>query len=174
MKEKQILNSIYVVSTLVFVAVIVLFNLPKVENMPEWVKVLPKINAVLNSICTVLLIGSLIMIKQKNIAAHRKLNIAAFTVSAMFLVTYVLFHAFGVETKYPPEAPFRTLYFFILISHIILAATVLPLVLVTFYRGLNMQVPLHKKIARITMPIWLYVTITGVIVYLMISPYYQF
>jgi putative membrane protein len=85
-----------------------------------------------------------------------------------------VFHLFTEETKYPSGHPMRYLYYFILISHILLAAIVLPLVLISFYRGLNMQVDKHKKIVRWSFPIWLYVTVSGVVVYLMISPYYNF
>jgi putative membrane protein len=86
----------------------------------------------------------------------------------------VTYHYFADETKFPAGNPLRSIYLIILTSHIILAALVLPLILISFYRGLNMQVPQHKKIVRWAFPIWLYVTITGVIVYLMISPYYKF
>lgn len=105
---------------------------------------------------------------------HRKLNIAACVLSTIFLLSYVTFHSFGVETKFPADNPLRPVYLSILISHIILAAIVLPLVLLSLYRGLTNQVDSHKKITRWSYPIWLYVTITGVVVYLMISPYYQF
>ena len=98
--------------------------------------------------------------------------IAAVITSSLFLVSYVWFHYFGIETKFPADNPLRPVYLIILITHIILAAIVLPLVLTTFYFGLNMKVERHRRLARWTFPIWLYVTITGVIVYLMISPYY--
>lgn len=105
---------------------------------------------------------------------HKKLNITACVISTVFLLSYVAFHAFGVETRFPADNPLRPLYLTILISHIILAAFVLPLVLLSLYRGLTNQISSHKKITRWAYPIWLYVTTTGVIVYLMISPYYKF
>lgn len=112
----------------------------------------------------------------------------AFCLSALFLVSYILYHWLGPETKYadldgngivtPLEKEtvggIRYVYYFILITHIILAAAVLPLILLSFYRGLQMQVEKHKKLVRWAFPVWLYVTITGVVVYLMISPYYHF
>ncbi len=104
---------------------------------------------------------------------HKNINLTAFVLSSLFLVSYILFHWLAPETHYPEDAPNRGLYFFILITHIILAASVLPLILISFYRGIQMQVELHKKIVRFAYPIWLYVTITGVVVYLMISPYYS-
>jgi putative membrane protein len=94
--------------------------------------------------------------------------------SSLFLISYVIFHAFGVETRFPADNPLRPYYLTILISHIILAAVVLPMVLLSFYRGLTGQIEAHKRITRWSMPIWLYVTTTGVVVYLMISPYYPF
>jgi putative membrane protein len=130
---------------------------------------------VLNGTTTLLLILSLYFIKRKNIAMHKKLNITALChFQPIFLLSYVAFHAFGVETRFPADNPLRPLYLTILISHIILAAFVLPLVLLSLYRGLTNQITSHKKITRWAYPIWLYVTTTGVIVYLMISPYYKF
>ncbi len=119
---------------------------------------------------------------------HKRINIAAFILSSVFLVSYILFHYLSPEIKYgdvngdgvvsaaekAAAGGLRTLYFFILVPHIILAALVLPLILLSFYRGLQMQVEKHKKLVRWTFPIWLYVTVSGVVVYLMISPYYHF
>ena len=119
---------------------------------------------------------------------HKRINILAFILSSVFLVSYILFHWLAPETRYgdingdgvlsPAEAEtagsIRYVYYVILITHIVLAATVLPLILLSFYRGLQMQVEKHKKLVRWAFPIWLYVTVTGVIVYLMISPYYHF
>jgi putative membrane protein len=158
----------------VFVAVIVLSRIPKADHIPAFVPFLPKLNAILNGTCSVILCTSLYFIRRKRIDIHKKLNITAFFVSAIFLLSYITFHAFGVETKFPVDNPIRPVYLFILITHIILAALVLPLVLISFYLGLTMQVKKHRKITRWSFPIWLYVTVTGVVVYLMISPYYQF
>lgn len=174
MKEKIALRTIYLISAIVFAAVVVLFNLPKQESIPDFVRFLPRLNAMLNASCSLLLITSWILILRKQIDWHKRLNMMAFVLSSLFLVSYIIFHAFGVETRYPADSPYRSIYLFILISHIILAATVLPLVLLSFYRGLSGQTAAHRKIGRWTMPIWLYVTVTGVVVYLMISPYYTF
>ncbi len=105
---------------------------------------------------------------------HKRINLTACVLSTVFLLSYVLFHSFGVETRFPAEHPYRSLYLVVLSTHILLAAIVLPLVLLSLYRGLTNQVSLHKKIVRWSYPIWLYVTISGVVVYLMISPYYKF
>lgn len=165
---------IYLVSVVVFLLVLVLSRLPKQEIIPSWVALLPKLNAFLNGGTSILLLFSFYFIRKKNIPMHRRLNISACVLSTVFLLSYVTFHSFGVETKFPADNPMRPVYLIILITHIILAAVVLPLVLLSLYRGLTNQVSSHKKITRWSYPIWLYVTVTGVIVYLMISPYYQF
>ena len=172
--EKFYLRLIYFLSAVVFLLVIFLSRLPKAETIPGFVKFLPALNAFLNGTTSVLLMLSFYFIRRKKIDIHRRLNITAMILSTIFLLSYVTFHSFGIETKFPADNPFRPVYLVILSSHILLAAIVLPLVLISLYRGLTNQVLRHKKIVRWSFPIWLYVTITGVIVYLMISPYYQF
>jgi len=172
--EKKILRGIYILSGVVFLLIVILSRMPKAETMPEFVKVLPVLNAVLNATCSVLLMASYYFIRKKNITMHKRLNLFTFFLSTIFLLSYVTFHAFGVETKFPADNPIRPFYLTLLISHIILAAIVLPLVLVSFYFGLTGKIARHKKLTRFSFPIWLYVTITGVVVYLMISPYYGF
>lgn len=172
--EKRILNGIFILSGIVLVAVIVLGMLPQAETIPSFVPFLPKLNAMINATCSVLLVTSLYFIKKKNIEMHKKLNMITFVLSSLFMVSYVIFHSFGVETRFPADNPLRPYYLIILISHIILAAIVLPLVLLSFYYGLTNKVKTHRKLVRWSFPIWLYVTVTGVIVYLMISPYYNF
>jgi len=172
--EKKILGGIYIVSGIILVVVIILGMLPQADHIPPFVPFLPKLNALINATCSVLLVFSLYQIKRKNIALHKKLNLTTFVLSSVFLLSYVTFHSFGIETKFPADNPIRPLYLTILISHIVLAAIVLPLVLLSFYYGLTNKIKTHKKLTRWSFPIWLYVTVTGVIVYLMISPYYQF
>lgn len=172
--EKNILKGIFILSGLVLIAVIVLGLLPRADHVPDFVKTLPTLNAFLNGMCSVLLIASFYFIKKKDIQTHKKLNIVTFVLSSIFLLSYVTFHSFGIETKFPSDNPIRPIYLAILISHIILAAVVLPLVLLSFYFGLTNKVTAHRKLTRFSFPIWLYVTVTGVIVYLMISPYYGF
>lgn len=174
MKEKIALRTIYAVSAIVFLAVVILFNLPKQDTIPGFVRHLPKLNAFINGTCSALLLASWVLISRKQVKWHKYLNMAAFLLSSLFLVSYIIFHAFGVETRYPADSPYRGIYLFILITHIILAAAVLPMVLLSFYRGLTGQIESHKRLTLWAMPIWLYVTITGVVVYLMISPYYTF
>ena len=172
--EVKALVAIFLVSLLVFVAVIVLSRLPKAESMPDWVTILPGLNATINTFCTLLLLTSWVAIKRGRVGLHKRLNLTTFGLSAVFLVSYVIFHAFGVETRYPADHPMRPLYLTILITHIMLAAAVLPLVLISFMWALMGQIERHRKIVRYSFPIWLYVTTTGVVVYWMISPYYQF
>lgn len=173
-KDKLFFRIAIGISVVVLFAVIILNRkiLPVPEVLPSWTYFLPKLNAIINATCSLLLIWSLIEIKKKNIQMHKTINLSAFALSAVFLVSYVLYHWMAPETTYPADSPVRPFYLVILGSHIILAALVLPLILISFYRGLQMQVELHKSIVRFAYPIWLYVTITGVIVYLMISPFY--
>ena len=174
MTERTALRWIYGVSAAVFIAVVVLFNMPRAETMPGFVRYLPAFNACINTVCSILLVVSFICIKKGRIDLHKRLNITTFLLSSGFLVSYCVFHAFGVETRFPADNPLRPFYLTILLTHILLAALVLPLVLLSFYRALMGQIPQHRKLVRWTFPIWLYVTVTGVIVYLMIRPYYAF
>ncbi len=173
LSDKLLFRIVGAVSVVVLLVVIVLRFMPAPETVPSFVYSLPAFNATVNGLCTILLLISLYYIKQKNIEAHKKVNLAAFGLSSLFLVSYIIYHFSTSATSYGGEGWIRTVYFFILITHIILAAAVLPLILVSFYWGLKMEVAKHKKLTRWTYPIWLYVTITGVVVYLMISPYYQ-
>jgi putative membrane protein len=187
-RDKFYLRLIATISIIVFLLVVLLSQLPKAESVPPFVKYLPVLNAFLNGTCTVILLVSFYFIRKKKVEVHKRLNISAVVLSTIFLLSYVLFHSFGVETRYGDldhngvvdaaekiaAGNLRLVYFGILITHIILAAIVLPLVLLSLYRGLTNQVQLHRKIVRWSFPVWLYVTISGVIVYLMISPYYNF
>src|SRR5690625_3313322 len=134
--------------------------------------VLPLLNAILNGFAFIFLVLALVMIKKKNIKAHRNFILAAFTATILFLVSYLTYHAMAGSTSFGGEGMMKITYYFVLISHIILSTALLPLSLFTLAKGLNMEVAKHRKIARWTMPIWLYVSLTGVLVYLMISPYY--
>lgn len=181
MNDKIVFRIVMGLSIFVFVAVIILNKkiLPVPEIIPNFVYKLPKLNAFLNGTCSLLLLLSLYMIKQRNIASHKKLNIIAFVLSSIFLLSYITYHWMAQETAYPLDSPMRATYLIILISHIILAALVLPLILLSFYYGLRSQeaggevyIQKHRKLTRWSFPIWLYVTITGVVVYVMISPFY--
>ena len=173
-QDKLYFRIVLAVTLIVFVAVVILNRkiLPRPEIVPSFTYFLPKLNAFINGICSILLIVSLYFIKRKEIAKHKTINILTFILSSVFLVSYIMYHYLADETKFPIDNPLRPLYFFILISHILLAAAVLPMILLSFYYGLQMNIAKHKKLTRWSFPIWLYVTITGVVVYLMISPYY--
>jgi len=129
---------------------------------------LPALNATLNGLSAILLVIAFVFIKRKNIAAHRRTMIAAFVTSGLFLTSYVIYHANIGSKPYPGTGIWRTVYFAILIPHVLLAAAVPPLAIVTLSRGLRMDVARHRKIAKITLPIWLFVSVTGVMVYLML------
>jgi putative membrane protein len=179
MNEKSIFKLITGVSIFVFLVVAILQSnvitvFPDKSHIPSWVFLLPKLNAIINGTCCVLLVISLYFIKKKNIEVHKRLNVTAFILSSLFLLSYIIFHSTGIKTTYGGTGAIRGIYYFILITHIILAAIVLPLVLFSFNNGLKLQVERHRKLVRWSYPIWLYVTITGVIVYIMISPYYTF
>ncbi len=133
---------------------------------------LPPIYATMNGLTAVFLIAALVAIKNKQVTLHKRLTTAAIVFSALFLVMYVVYHSTSESTPYGGEGWLRPLYFFLLISHILLSLVIIPLVLVTYVRALAGSFDRHRKIARITFPIWLYVAVTGVVIYLMISPYY--
>ena len=132
---------------------------------------LPAVNATLNGTAAVLLSVGYILIRQRAIDAHRRVMIAAFAVSSLFLVCYLIYHAQVGSVHYPHTGAIRTVYFGILITHTLLAATVPVLAILTLRRGLTSDFKRHRRIARWTLPIWLYVSVTGVVVYLML---YQF
>lgn len=176
-QNKIIFNVILALSAVVLLVVLLLNRkvIPRPENFitPVWVYSLPALNATLNGLCSILLMLSIYFIKRKQIAIHKKLNITCFALSCMFLISYITYHYLCEETRFPADHPLKYVYYFILASHIILSAIVLPMVLLSFYYGLTNQIAKHRKITRWSFPVWLYVTITGVVVYLMISPHYQ-
>lgn len=186
--DKFFLRLIWIVTAVVLLVVIALKLVPPPENKPSFIYLFPHIIGAINATCSVLLVVSLIFIKRKNIQAHKVTNVITFILSAIFLLFYIVFHLYEKDTKFgdldhdgilsvvelAAVGATRYIYFFILATHIILAIIVLPLILVSFLRGFNMQVERHKKIVRWAYPVWLYVAVTGVIVYLMISPYYNF
>jgi putative membrane protein len=176
LNERTMFRIVLVISIVVFALVLILNRkiLPRPESLPEFATFLPALNAFINATCSILLIASYRAIRAKKVDQHRALNLTTFLLSALFIISYVAYHWMADETTYPAESPVRPFYLAILFSHIILAALVLPLVLISFYYGLTNQVIKHRKITRWSFPIWLYVTVTGVIVYFMIAPYYPF
>ena len=168
--EKKYQQWINTVSVLIPVAVALLFmvRLPNVEPL----SFLPPIYAAVNGITAVLLIVALVAIKNKKIALHENLMKTAILCSSLFLVMYVAYHMTSDSTKYLGEGTIMYVYYFILISHILLSIVVIPLVLISYVRAHLGQFESHKKIVRYAFPVWLYVAVTGVIVYFMISPFY--
>ena len=190
-KSNKTAKIIIWITTLIICSAVVILNkkvLPEPESVPAFIYKLPALNAFINGTCSILLIFSLIAIKKKNIELHKKINLTAFLLSAVFLISYVTAHYFIPDTKYGDVdhngmldaaekvavSGIKPVYLVILLSHILFAVVVFPLVLLSFYYGLTDQKEKHKKLTRFSYPIWLYVTITGVIVYLMISPYYNY
>lgn len=172
-KQRNFTPLIVALTIVINALVAVLFFLPGAEGFDKFdITILPLLNAVFNSFTFIFLAAALLFIKQKNIKLHRRFIFAAFTTTALFLISYVTYHYLAESTSYGGEGPLRYIYFFILLTHIVLAIVIVPLALLSLARGLNMQVEKHRKIARWTMPLWLYVSLTGVLVYLMISPYY--
>ena len=160
---------IIILSLVIVLALAFLFFGPRPERMEGSLDVsaLPLFNAVLNGISSVLLVAAFIFIRQKKIDLHRRTILTAFGISAMFLVSYVTYHWFMRGPKLY-EGEWTTLYYFILLTHIPLAAVILPMAMVTLNRGWRGIIDKHRRIARITLPIWLYVSVTGVLIYLML------
>jgi putative membrane protein len=162
-----------VLGAVVPLLVAVLYYFPETFRIPgAQVKFLPAVNAVLNSLTAVCLLAGFYFIKQKNVPAHRTMMGTAFAFGALFLLSYVAYHSQVASTHFGGVGMVRTLYFFLLLTHISLAVVTVALVLFTLYFALTGQYTKHKAIARWTFPVWLYVSVTGVIVYFMISPYY--
>ena len=154
--------------------IIFAFFLPNKESFKAYsFSFLPLLNAIMNGATFIFLFLALYAIKQKNIQRHRNFIFAAFVCTSVFLLSYLLYHFTTPSTKFGGQDAIRYMYYLILITHIALAIVTVPLALISIGRGLNMEVALHKKITRWAMPIWLYVSSTGVIVYLLISPYYR-
>ncbi|MDA9365859.1 DUF420 domain-containing protein [Flavobacteriaceae bacterium] len=161
---------IWIVSIIIPLVVAFLFTvrIPNVESL----SFLPPIYATINGLTSILLITALWAIKNKKIKLHEGLMKTAIGFSLLFLLMYVAYHMTSDSTPYGGEGVVRYIYFFILITHIFLSIGIIPMVLITYVRAISKQFADHKKIARYTFPIWLYIAVTGVVVYLMISPYY--
>jgi putative membrane protein len=167
-KNDKLANILIVVfSIIVFVAVVFLSRIKLEVELPFDVHVFAKINAIINSAVSFLLLVGLLAVKRGRYELHKKVMMSAMVLSLLFLVSYICHHLLSESTSFGGDGAIK-----ILISHIILAAVILPFILYTSYRALVAEWPTHRKLAKITWPIWFYVSVTGVIVYLMISPYY--
>lgn len=184
--DKKARALILVFSFVVFAAVVLLTRVKLDVNLGFDPHVFATANAVINFIVTILLIAGFVTVKKGNYQLHKKIMMTAMVLSVLFLVSYISHHLFAGETKFgdlnhdglisdeekAAGGSLRLIYYVILITHIPLAGIILPFILFTAYRAMIAEWPKHKKLARITWPIWLYVAITGVLVYLLISPYY--
>jgi putative membrane protein len=171
--DKKAKALIVTVSAVVFLTVVSLKFIQLDVDLGFDIHIFAAINAFVNASVAMLLLMALIAVKKKNYLAHKKLMLMAMGLSIIFLLSYIAHHILAGETSHPKDAAYHGFYIFILLTHIFLAAIILPFILFTAYRGLIAEYPQHKKLARITWPIWFYVAISGVIVYMMISPYYH-
>lgn len=160
-------------SFVVFAAVVILGRVKLEVDLGFDVHIFAAINAVINSVIAILLIAALWAVKAKKYLLHKQMMMTALLLSVLFLVSYIAHHLLAGDTKFGGEGAIRTVYYVILITHIFLAAIILPFILFTAYRALTAEYATHKKLAKYTWPLWLYVAITGPVVYWMISPYYQ-
>lgn len=172
--DRNYLILIAILSVAVPLLVAVLLFVPQTGKLGDVdVTFLPKLHALLNSLTALSLLTGFYFVKNKNIRGHRFAMVTAFTLSAFFLISYVTYHYQAAPTKFGGEGTLKTIYYVILITHIVLAAVIVPLVLLSVYFAVSDQINRHRNIARWTFPIWLYVAVTGVVVYFMIAPYYQ-
>lgn len=162
------------ISFLIPAVVVVVMLMPKgdAKEIHPWLYSLPFYNAIINTLTSVLLILGIYFVKNKMVKYHKMNMIAAFLLGCIFLILYVIYHSNAPSTKFGGEGTIRYIYFFFLLSHILLAFLVVPLVLSAIYFAVSENIEKHRKIVKFTFPVWLYVSVTGVIVYLMISPYY--
>ncbi len=171
--DKKAKIFIFTVSFVVFAAVVFLSKYKLDVDLGFDVHVFAKANAIINSMVAVLLLAGLFTVKQKKYELHKKIMLTAISLSVLFLLSYIAHHLLAGDTKFGGTGSIKALYYFILLTHIPLAAIILPFILFTAYRALTGEYDKHKKLVRITWPVWFYVAVTGVVVYLMISPYYN-
>src|SRR5699024_3469424 len=174
-KGKNYNPLIWALSVIAVIIILGINYIPRklgVQDLGFDLSILPLLNAILNGFAFVLLVLALLQIRRKNIVAHRRLIYAAFGFTFVFLISYLTYHAFTGSTSYGGGGFLKYFYYFILVTHITLATALLPLSLTSLAHGLNDNLAKHRKVSKWTMPIWLYVTFTGVLVYLLISPYY--
>ncbi|MCB9170384.1 MAG: DUF420 domain-containing protein [Flavobacteriales bacterium] len=170
--EVQAKRGIWIFSGIVFLIVVVLgrVQMPAPDGLDP--HLFARTNAVLNSMVSLLLLAGLFSARARRWGLHRRIMLMAMALSILFLLSYILHHMFAGETRFGGTGAIKGIYLVILASHIILAATSLPFILITAYRALSGKYPAHRRLARRIWPVWFYVSVTGVVVYLMISPYY--
>jgi putative membrane protein len=149
----------------------VIYGHGRAATAPEWVGWLPAVNAFLNATSAVFLVLAGLAIRRRDVAVHARHMLGALASSSLFLVSYIVYHAVHGDTKFTGQGAIRPVYFFVLISHIVLSAVVLPLIFSSFFFSLSGRFPSHKKVSRYTYPVWLYVSATGVLVFAMLRAY---
>ena len=170
-KEVPYRKTIITLSIVVPLVVALLFGMPKIDGYDT--SFLPPVYAMINAVTALLLVTAVVAVRNGRRRLHERIMKACISLSALFLALYVIYHITNESTSFGGDGPIRYVYFFVLVTHILLSIGVIPLVLLTFVRALTGDFTRHRRLARITFPIWLYVAISGVIVYLMISPYYK-
>ena len=168
-------NKWIIVLSIIIPVVVAILSRVKLQDLGYDVQpltFLPPIYATINGFNALLLILAFMAIKKKNIVLHENLMTTSVWTSVIFLIMYVAYHMTSDSTQFGGEGAIKYIYYFILITHIVLSIVIIPFVLITYVRGITNDIERHRKIARITFPMWLYVAVTGVVVYLMISPYY--
>ncbi len=168
-KAIAVIIGISVIASL-FLVWLIYFN-PGAEDSMGWTANLPYVNATLNGISTILLILGFQSIRKKKYSLHMKQMIAAFISSTFFLVSYIVYHTYQGDTTFEAEGFIRYIYYFILITHVFLSLFVVPLVLTTFYFSLSGKISRHRKIAKVTFPVWLYVSVTGVLIVIFLKAF---
>ncbi|AQG82089.1 DUF420 domain-containing protein [Spirosoma montaniterrae] len=171
-QERKANRIINILSIVIPVAVAILLGIRQKADLGYWTTYLPHINAVINSITSLLLVLGLYFIRQGNVLAHKRTMLTAFALGSVFLVSYVLYHLTNESTPFGGQGWIRPVYYFLLVSHIVLSIVVVWFVLRAVYFALTSQIAKHKQTVKWAYPIWLYVSITGVIVYFLIAPYY--
>jgi putative membrane protein len=168
---KTIIGIVSVVALLVLVVVIYGHGRTSLASEPAWVSWLPVMDAIFNGTSALFLVAAYVAVRSRKFALHAKLMLVSLASSACFLVSYIVYHSLHGDTLFQGQGAIRPIYFFILISHIGLSAVVLPLIFSSFYFSLSGRFPPHKKVSRYTLPIWLYVSVTGVVVFFMLRAY---
>jgi putative membrane protein len=168
--SKKLLN---IISILIPLLVAILMGLPQIDFFGSWTKLLPCANAIINSLTAIVLISALIAIKFGNVSLHRNLMLLGVVLGVCFLINYIIYHISNEATVYGEEGSIRFVYFTLLITHIMLAIVEVWFVLRALYYALNEDFENHVKVVKIAYPIWLYVSVSGVVIYLMISPFYS-
>ena len=150
---------------------VVVYGHGTAASVPSWVGVLPALNAFLNATSATLLVLAYRAVRHRKLALHARYMLSALGTSTLFLISYIAYHSLHGDTKFAGQGAIRPVYFFILITHIALSALVLPLIFSSFFFSLSARYPLHKKVSRVTLPIWLYVSVTGVLVFALLRLY---